>query len=217
MTAYPLHVCSSCDFGLKHFPFTPSVPPFFFLFFISLAHFFFFFETHSLSDGRAVRDNGGDVFPPARLPAVLKCLPGGVRERETGSAYAFIPGREQRNRWKSVRHRSSRDIGVRHVRQPVCTQLQRFFTVHQRGLGPFLANGKNACFVLLCLEKCAEGCYFCRSEKNSHCLYEHKRKNACAFYEWLFFCYLTQVAAELFDFCWSLGLFGCKLQSLSDQ
>ena len=121
-----------------------------------------------------VRSGGGDVFPPARLPAVLKCLPGGVRERQTGSAYAFVPGRERRNRRESVRHRSGCHVGVGHVRQPVRAQLQRFLTLHQRGLGSFLANGKNKC-----------GCVFCVGGAlmivPARCLGEGKKKkeNTC--------------------------------------
>ena len=140
----PPYVCSSCDFGLNTFPALLRFPFFFFL----LSHTFL---RTVLSDNTAVRQfGGGDVFPPARLPAVLECLPGGVRERETGSAYVFVPGREHRTRGKSVRHRSSGQLGVRHVRQPVRTQLQRFLTLHQRGLGSFLTNGKNYyCFSFL--------------------------------------------------------------------
>lgn len=102
---------------------------------------------------------GGDVFPPTRLPAVPKCLPGGVRERETGSAYAFVPRREHRNRGKSVSHRSGSHVGVGHVRQSVRTQLQRFLTLHQRGLGSFLTNGKNSlnCVLYLCW-RCTDDC-----------------------------------------------------------
>lgn len=150
----PLYVCSSCDFGLNAFP-------------LLLRVLFFFFLSHTflrtvLSDGTAVRQfGGGDVFPPARLPAVLKCLPGGVWERETGSAYAFVPGREHRNRGKSVGHRSGGHLGVGHVRQPVRTQLQRFLTLHQRGFGSFLTNGKNKCFFfcsLLTDWRCKDDC-----------------------------------------------------------
>lgn len=102
------------------------------------------FSTHSLSDGTTVRLVGwGDVFPPARLPAVLKCLPGGVRGRQTGSAYAFVPRREHRNRRKSFRHGGGGHLRPGHVRQPVRAQLQRFLTVHQRGFGSFFTNGKN--------------------------------------------------------------------------
>lgn len=135
----PLYVCSSCDFGLNTFPLLLWV---LFSFFFFLSHFFFYAQfCRTIQTVRQF--GGGDVFPAARLPAVLKCLPGRVRERETGSAYAFVPGREHGNRGKSVRHRRGGHLGVGHVRQPVRTQLQRFLTLHQRGLGSFLTNGKS--------------------------------------------------------------------------
>lgn len=150
----PLHVCSRCDFGLNSFPLLLKGS--FFLFFISRTLFYAqFCRTNT-----AVRQfGGGDVFPPTRLPAVPKCLPGGVRERETGSAYAFVPRREHRNRGKSVSHRSGSHVGVGHVRQSVRTQLQRFLTLHQRGLGSFLTNGKNSlnCVLYLCW-RCTDDC-----------------------------------------------------------
>lgn len=139
-----LHVCSRSDFGLNRFPLLLK-GPFFFLAFASRT----LFHAQFCRTSTAVRQfGGGDVFPPTRLPAVPKCLPGSVRERETGSANTFVPGREHRNRWKSVSHCCGSHVGVGHVRQSVRTQLQRFLTVHQRGLGSFLTNGKNNCVAL---------------------------------------------------------------------
>lgn len=137
--------------------FFPLSPPLlflpFFLFCLSHTSFFFFLRTgfFGRDELKTVRHfAGGDVFPPAWLPAVPKCLPGGVRERETGSAYAFVPRREHRNRGKPVSHRGGGGhVSVGHVRQSVRTQLQRFLAVHQRGLGSFLTNGKAACCVCL--------------------------------------------------------------------
>lgn len=141
----PLYVGSSCDFGLNTFSLLIRV---FFIFFLFL---FFFCASHTFlrTVYRTKELCSGDVFPPARVPAVLKCLPGGLRERKTGSAYAFVPGREHRDRGKSVSHCSGCHVSVGHVRQPVRTQLQRFLTLHQRGLGSFLTNGKNM-FIYFC-------------------------------------------------------------------
>lgn len=151
----PLHVCSRCDFGLNSFPLLLKGSFFLFSFFKS--------RTLFCRTNTAVRQfGGGDVFPPTRLPAVPKCLPGGVRERETGSAYAFVPGREHRNRGKSVSHRSGSHVGVGHVRQSVRTQLQRFLTLYQRGLGSFLTNGKNKCVLYSCW-RCTDDCLWSMS------------------------------------------------------
>lgn len=110
-----VYVCSSCDFGLNTFPSLHQAPFFSFL----LANTFL--RTVCRTVQLCGTFGGGDVFPATRLPAVPKCLPSGVREREAGSSYAFVPGREHRDWGKSVRHRSGGYIGVGHVRQPVRT------------------------------------------------------------------------------------------------
>lgn len=93
------------------------------------------------------QSSGGDVFPAVRLPSVPQCLPGGVRQREAGGADAFVPGREHGDWRESIRHRGGCHLGAGHVRKPVRAQLQRVLTVHQRGPGSVLTNGKDLCFI----------------------------------------------------------------------
>lgn len=104
------------------------------------------------------RRGEGDVFPPAGLPAVFKCLPGGVRRRSAGSADSVVPRRERWDRGKRVGGGRCRVLGAGHV--PVRSQLQRLSALHQRRSGSFLPDGKKSrctfakaarfCFALYC-------------------------------------------------------------------